>query len=103
MEESEVSEPYHNRFGLMGGGVGEPGSTFDRSQVRPFSVLLFDEEEGWQQLGVYSKLSEAQQSAANAAWEYKCEAAVADTNVILDLAADPYGGPLMEIPAEARR
>lgn len=103
MEALKVTEPYHNRFGLMGGGEGEPGATLDRSKVLPFSVLLFDEEEGWQQLGVYPQLSAAEQSAADAAWKYKCEAAVADTHIILDLAADPEGGPLWEIPAPARR
>jgi hypothetical protein len=98
-----MTDAYHNRFGLMGGGCHEPGSTFDRSEVLPFSVLLFDEEEGWQQLSVYPTVEKAQQEAAGAAWQLKCEAAVADTNIILDLAADPDGGPLWEIPETARR
>jgi hypothetical protein len=100
-----MTDAYHNRFGLMGGGCHEPGSTFDRSEVLPFSVLLFDEEEGWQQLGVYPSLAAAHQSAACAAWQYKVEAVVADTNAVLDLAVDDDDdeGPLWEIPKAARR
>lgn len=99
-----MSDAYHNRFGLMGGG-SQPGAVVDRSEVLPYSVLLFDEEEGWQQLGVYPSLAAAHQSAAFASWQYKCEAAVADTNAVLDLAADESDveGPLWEIPQAARR
>jgi len=79
---------YHNKYGLMGGSeielarVGE----VDRSQVLPFSVVMFDETEGWQQYGVYRTEGEARAAQIKLTAEYQCETAVVDTNKLLDCA-----------------
>lgn len=86
---------YHNPHEL------EPCGEVDRSQVKPFSVMMFDDEAGWQQSGVYATLEEAEQARDEAATKYDCKAAVADTNAILDL-ADPARGDsqLWELPED---
>jgi len=83
-------EPYHNKYGLMGCEGASKGATFDRSQVKPFSIMLFSEEVGWSQLGVYNTKAEADVAKAKAIIEYGREVAIGDTNNILDLAHPKY-------------
>ena len=88
---------FHNRFGLMGGNDHElkVGGTLSRSEVLPYSVMHYDEEEGWQQCGVYGDFHEAVGIAAD--WEeqgdHRRRAAVVDTEMLLDW-CEANDGPL---------
>ncbi len=73
----------HNRFGLAG------GSTPDRSQVLPFSVVMFSDEGGWEQYGVYATHQEATTAASEVSEQYDCPTGVADTLKLLDLPDGP--------------
>ncbi len=71
---------FHNKHGLMGWNGSSPGTTSDRSQVKPFSVMVFDRDEGWQQIGVYDTLADAWPLAGTPA------VAIGLTDQILDMA-----------------
>jgi len=74
----------HNKFGLL--GDDEEGATTDRSQVEPFTVLMYSKEAGWEQHGVYSIEEEAENAKVEVGIEYKCQTAIVDTNQFLDRA-----------------
>jgi hypothetical protein len=77
----------HNKYGLLGGGGIEKGSTTSRSEVLPFSILMFDEEEGWAQYGVSGTIEEAREVAVALTFEYDLSSAlIVDTNAFLDVA-----------------
>lgn len=85
----------------MGGNSDELDSygKTDRSQVLPFSVMMFSEIEGWQQYGVYETREKANTSVEEVAAKYMCKTAIADTNKILDLAHPDNGDdPLWILP-----
>lgn len=65
------------------------GNTTDRSQVLPFSVVMFDDEEGWEQYGVYATYKEADDVATKVGEQYTCQAGVADTIKFLDCTISP--------------
>ena len=82
-----------NRFGLMG------DATADRSEVLPFSLMMFDDEEGWQQYGVYETRELAQQSIESfksSRSYYTGPLAVVDTNALLDW-TESNDTPLMDL------
>ncbi len=87
----------HNKYGLMGWNGIDAGATADRSEVLPFTVMMLDAAEGWQQYGVYQTEEEAEVDIKKLAVRYGCKVAVADTCVILDL-MDASIEPLWDLP-----
>ncbi len=73
----------HNKYGLTGGG-DQPGCTEDRSQVLPFSLMLYSAEEGWQQLAVYATRSQADTAGGEAGMMYMSPWGICDTIWFLD-------------------
>ena len=74
----------HNKYGLAAPYANPDGITTDRSQVLPYSLMMYDEENGWEQYGVYRTVEEAERAMGVLSTMHTCPLGLCDTHWFLD-------------------